>query len=101
MTKLFLFLELQVTAQGMKTVTIISLILSIINQVLTYLLYIHNPDTNILPKFCLKYFRHAPLSNVFANPCEFLVLDLNNLDGYKDDTQEVEAEVEIIECTHL
>ena len=93
-------LELQVTAHGMRTVTIISLILSIISNVLSYLLYIHNPDTNILPKFCLKYFRHAPLSNIIAHYCK-KVLHLDNLDVYKDNTQEVEAEVEIVECTHL
>jgi len=92
-------LGLQVTAYQMKTVTIISVILSIISNVIWYLLYGHNTETNILPKFCLKYFRHAPLSNLVYRRAK--ELHLKDLDVYKDDTEEVEAEVEIIECTHL
>ena len=60
-------LGLQLTAYQMKTVTIISVILAIIILVLIYLLYFHNPDVNILPKFCVKYFSHAPLLNHLTN----------------------------------
>ena len=75
----------------------ISLILTIICHILLYQLYIHNPETNILPKFCLKYFRHAPLVNHLANYTK-KELHLKDLDVYKDDTEEVEAEATMRAC---
>ena len=89
---------LQVTANQMKRTTIISLMLALLIYTIFYLLYMHNPEGNILPKFCLKYFKQAPfyLLHIIASS---KVLHIKDVDLYREEKGEVE--VESIERTHL
>ena len=61
-----------------------------------YLLYMYSPEGNILPKFCLKYFKQAPfyLLHIIASS---KVLHIKDVDLYRE--EKGEEEVESIERT--